>query len=139
MSNFHDFMEHAMFPFPKSDEARSIDSTDVSKIEVRLLKAEWKAKHPVRNDTLVQKLCDTLQDILGDRILPADAKKHLFVAFSPKLQVSEYTGTRVYSEDDMEEVVVQERERDWGVVNNGVVDMVVITRKGNCVHKQGIQ
>jgi len=95
MSNFHDFLvEHAMFPFPKPDEARSIDSTDVSEIEVGLLKTEWKAKHSaMRDDTLVQKLCDTLQDILRDRVLPAGAEKHLLVAFSPKLQVSEYTGT----------------------------------------------
>jgi hypothetical protein len=94
MSNFHDFLvKHAMFPFPEPDEARSIGSTDISEIEVGLLETEWKAKHAVRDDTLIQKLCDTLQDILGDTVLPADANNHLLAAFSPKLQVDEYNST----------------------------------------------
>ena len=52
-----------MFPFPKLNEAGShLDSTDISEIEVGiLLETEWKAKNAVRDDTLVQKLCDILQ------------------------------------------------------------------------------
>jgi hypothetical protein len=45
--------------------------------------------------------------------------------------------TRVYSEDDMEEVMVRERETGEPV-NDGVTDMVVITGKGSCVRKQGL-
>jgi len=79
-------------------EVRSISSTDISEIEVGLLETEWKAKHAVRDETLVQKLCDTLQDILGDKVLPAGAKNHLLAAFSPKLQVDEYNST--FDDDD---------------------------------------
>jgi hypothetical protein len=49
MSNFHDFLEeHAMFPFSELDDARSIGSTYIFPIEVRLLDANWKPKHAVR-------------------------------------------------------------------------------------------
>jgi hypothetical protein len=92
MSNFHDFLvEQALFPFPEPDEARSICCTDISEIEVGLLETEWKAKHAVRDDTLVQKLCDVLKKILGDRVLPAD-DNFLLAAFSPKLEVDEIPG-----------------------------------------------
>lgn len=85
-------MEHALFPFPTPDETKSVGSTDITEIEAGLLKIEWKANHAVRDDTLVQKLCNALQDILKDKYLPADAEKYLLASFSPKLQVNEYTG-----------------------------------------------
>lgn len=88
-----------MFPFPTPDETKSVGSTDITEIEAGLLKIEWKAKHAVRDDTLVQKLCDALQDILKDKYLPADAEKYLLASFSPKLQVNEYTGTRMFKRD----------------------------------------
>jgi len=44
---------------------RTADTTDVSDFEVGLLEREWKAKHAVRDDALVRKLCDSLQNILG--------------------------------------------------------------------------
>ena len=77
MSNFHNFLvEHAKFPFHKPDEARSTGSNDISEIEVRLLETKWKAKHVVRDDTLVQNLCDVLQDILRDIVLSVGAENH---------------------------------------------------------------
>ena len=65
-------MEHGTFPFPSCDENRSIvghggggHGTDISQMEVGLLE-EWKAGCAVRDNTLVQKLCRTLENILGD-------------------------------------------------------------------------
>ncbi|KIM82646.1 hypothetical protein PILCRDRAFT_97458 [Piloderma croceum F 1598] len=85
MSNFHHFLvEHAIFPFPEPGEARSIGTTDISKIEVGLLETEQKAKYA--------KLCDTLQDILGNTVLSVDAENYLLTAFSPKLEVDEFAG-----------------------------------------------
>jgi hypothetical protein len=90
MSKWHDFLvEHARFPFLHPDELRSTGTTDVSELEAVLLKREWKAKYAVRDNTLVHKLCDTLEKILGDTTLPADSKNNLLTRFSPKLQFDE--------------------------------------------------
>ena len=89
MSNLHDFLvEHAKFPFPQPEEDQSAGTTDVSHIEVALLEREWKANHAVRDNNLVQKLCTTLENILGDTLLAADAKNQLLARFSPGIQFS---------------------------------------------------
>jgi hypothetical protein len=91
MAKFHDFLvEHAKFPFPLPDEFRTTVTTDVSDFEVGLLKREWKAKYAVRDDALVRKLCDSLQNILGDIALSADSEKDLLANFSPRLESDEY-------------------------------------------------
>jgi hypothetical protein len=85
----HDFLvEHAMFPFPHPNEDRSAGTTDVSQFEVGMLEREWKAGHAVRDDTLVQKLCQVLEDILQDTPLASGAEDHLLASFSPQLQLS---------------------------------------------------
>jgi hypothetical protein len=89
MSSFHDFLvEHAKFPFPEPDVTKTVGSTDISVIEVGRLGKRWKAGHAVRDDTLAQKLCDVLQDILGDMVLPAEDENDLLPFFSPRLGVS---------------------------------------------------
>ena len=85
-------VEHALFPFPPPDEDRTVSTTDLSQFEVGLLEKEWKAGHAVRDDTLVQKLCQTLEDILGDTTLAARAEDYLRASFSPRLQFDEYYG-----------------------------------------------
>ena len=86
----HDFLvEHAKFPFPPPNEDRTARTTDISQFEVALLEREWKAGHAVRDDTLVQKLCQTLKDILGDTPSAAGAENYLLASFSPQLQVDE--------------------------------------------------
>ena len=83
----HDFLvESAMFPFPQPTEDRTADTTDVSQFEVGMLEREWKAGHAVPDDTLVQKLCDALEGILGDTPLKADDENFLLRSFSPRLQ-----------------------------------------------------
>ena len=79
-------MKHAKF---HPDESRSVSTTDVSQLEVGLLERGWKAEHAVRDDTLVQKLCQTLEDILGDTPLASGAGNFLLASFSPRLQVDE--------------------------------------------------
>ncbi|KAF8815208.1 hypothetical protein BYT27DRAFT_7226480 [Phlegmacium glaucopus] len=89
MSNLHDFLvEHATFPFPQPNEGPSAGTTDISLIEVPLVEREWKANHAVRDNTLVQKLCSTLENILGDTLLVADAEKQLLSRFSPRIQLT---------------------------------------------------
>ena len=66
-----------------------VGTTDISQFDVGLLEREWKAGHAVRDDTLVQKLCQTLKDILGDTPLAAGAENYLLASFSPQLQVDE--------------------------------------------------
>jgi hypothetical protein len=90
MSKLHDFLvEHAKFPFPHLGELQSGDTTDISELEVALLESEWKAKQAVPDNALVQKLCHTLEKILGDTPLAVDAENYLLADFSPKLQVDE--------------------------------------------------
>jgi hypothetical protein len=86
----HDFLvEHAKFPFPRLDESRTIGTTDISPFEVGLLEREWKAGHAVRDDALVQKLCRTLKNILGDTPVAADEEHYIRSRFSPRLEVDE--------------------------------------------------
>jgi hypothetical protein len=87
MLKLHDFLvEHAKFPFPLPSEDCSVGTTDISALEVGLLKPEWKASHAVRDDNLVQKLCRTLEKILGDTTLTEDSAQHLLARFDPRIQ-----------------------------------------------------
>ena len=96
----HNFLvEHAKFPFPHPNEDRTAGTTDVSQFEVALLQREWKAEHAVRDDTLVQKLCQALKNILEAIPLAAGAENYLLASFSPQLQVDERG--RVNEEWDM--------------------------------------
>jgi hypothetical protein len=88
----HGDLEHAKFPSPLPDELRTYDTTDVSNIEVGLLKTEWKAKYAVRDDALVRKLCDSLKNILGDTVLSAYSEEALPADFSPQLEYDKYHG-----------------------------------------------
>ena len=86
----HDFLvEHAMFPFPRPNEDRTAYTTNVSQFEVGILEIEWKAGHAVRDGSLVWKLCQALEDILGDIPLATGAENYLLKSFSPQLQVDE--------------------------------------------------
>jgi hypothetical protein len=90
MSTLHDFLvESAKFPFSHPIEDRSVGSTDISDFEVSLLEREWTARHAVRDDDLVQKLCNTLKIVLGDTPLAADAERNLLASFSPRIQFDE--------------------------------------------------
>jgi hypothetical protein len=91
MSKLHDFLvEHAKFPFPHPDVSRTPGTTDISDFEVGLLAKEWKANRAVRDETLVEKLCDTLEDILGNTVLTARAQDKLLASFYPELQDDEF-------------------------------------------------
>ena len=87
MANFHKFLvEHAKFPFPISEELESPSPTNISSFEIGILEREWKATHALRDDSLLQNLCDSLQNILGDTVLDADTQNRLLGCFSPRLQ-----------------------------------------------------
>jgi hypothetical protein len=93
MSKLHDFLvEHAKFPFPALNDHLSSSTTDISTFEADFLEKknpEWKAKLAVRDDTLVQKLCDTLEGILGDTPLAKTAEDYLLASFSPRIEFDE--------------------------------------------------
>jgi hypothetical protein len=93
MSNLHNFLvERAKFPFPPLDDHLSASTTDISTLDVDLLETEWKAKLAVRDDTLVQKLCHALEDILGDAPLAEVAENYLLASFLPRIQFDELGG-----------------------------------------------
>jgi hypothetical protein len=88
MTTLHDFLvEHARFPFPVPDESQTVATTDISLLDVSKLCRERKAGAAVRDDTLVQKLCQTLKTILANTPVAADDKDYLLPCFSPSLQV----------------------------------------------------
>jgi hypothetical protein len=62
-----------------------------------LLEREWKAKHAVRDDALVRKLCDRLKKILEDTALSAGSEKNLLAKFSPRLEFDEYGEDEAWS------------------------------------------
>ena len=87
MSNLHDFLvEHAISNH-QPDEDQSVETTDISLIEVGLLEKEWKANHAVRDNTLIHKLCSTLKNILGDTLFEPDDENQLLSRFSPRIQL----------------------------------------------------
>ena len=89
MLKLHDFLvEHVKFPFPPLNENLFSGTTDISSLDVELLEIE-KPKLAVRDDTLVQKLCDALENILGDAPLAEGAENYLLAGFSPRVQVDE--------------------------------------------------
>lgn len=91
MSKLYDFLvDHAKFPFPRPDELQAAGTTDISEFEIALLKTEWKANHAVRDEGLVQKLCHTLENILGNTVLTVHAQDKLLASFDPELQVDEF-------------------------------------------------
>jgi hypothetical protein len=91
MSKLHDFLvEYAKFPFPRLNELRTAGTTDISHFEVGLLVTQWTANHAVRDDTLVQKLCDKLETIIGNTVLTPRAQDKLLASFDPELQGDEF-------------------------------------------------
>ena len=90
MLKLHDFVvKHAKFPFPPPDEGQSVGFTDISELDVDSLEIEWKAKLAVRDNNLVRKLCDALEDVLGDALLAEGAENYLLLSFSPQIQFDE--------------------------------------------------
>ena len=75
--------------FPALDGHLSSSTADISTVDADSLETEWKAKLAVRDDTLVEKLCDVLKCILGDAPLAEGAKDYLLASFSPKIQFDE--------------------------------------------------
>ena len=87
---FHDFLaEHAKYPFPSTDERRTVNTTDISEVEAGLIDGEWRAMHAVRDTNLFQKLCDALRNILGDTDLTEDGRNYLLMSFLPRIQLDD--------------------------------------------------
>lgn len=49
------------------------------------LHAKWKANHAVQDDALVQKLCTSLANLLGDTPLQKDPARDLLAGIAPML------------------------------------------------------
>lgn len=89
MTTWRDFLvENAKFPFPPTQ--RRIDetdgTTDISIVEAGLLAPEWKARYAVQDKHLLKKLCQTLDNILGDTHLPGCDEDQLLSSFGRRLQ-----------------------------------------------------
>jgi hypothetical protein len=82
MVKWRDFLvEHAKFPFPETDENGAVNTTDISPYDVGLLEPQWKAEHAVRDSMLVQKLCRTLEDVVGEADVPNEREERLLRRF----------------------------------------------------------
>jgi hypothetical protein len=89
MTTWQEFLvEHAKFPFPSLDKVTpdGHGTTDISLVEAGLLAPEWKAQYAVRDEDLLQKLCQTLDDILGDTYLLDGCEDRLLKLFGGRLQ-----------------------------------------------------
>jgi hypothetical protein len=90
-------VQHAIFPFPAIENS-PVSIIDISELEVGLLEREWKAKYAVRDGTLVQKLCHTLDNILGDLLLSDNSERQLLARFGRRLQFYPWGGEDLVSE-----------------------------------------
>ncbi|KAI9465415.1 hypothetical protein BJY52DRAFT_1202193 [Lactarius psammicola] len=97
MTTWREFMvEHAKFPFPDLVVGGSVSSTtDISYMEVGLLAPKWKAKYAVPDETLVRKLCETLENILGDTLISDSSQNYLLSKFGRHLQFDALGGKEV--------------------------------------------
>ncbi|KAH9005142.1 hypothetical protein EDB86DRAFT_3037426 [Lactarius hatsudake] len=79
-------VEHAKFPFPDPVENKSAGSTDISPEDVGKVDPKWRAKYAVPDETLVGNLCQTLDNILQDTVLPDGFRNDLLLYFGRHLQ-----------------------------------------------------
>ncbi|KAH9014668.1 hypothetical protein EDB85DRAFT_2213586 [Lactarius pseudohatsudake] len=110
-------LEHAKFPLPDPVENRTAGTTDIFLEEVGVIAPEWRAKHAVPDKTLVEHLCQTLDNILQDTVFPDDSRNDLLSKFGRHLQFSRF-GTR-----EIEETVWSTNENETesrGILNNGI-------------------
>jgi len=75
-------VEHAKFPFPLPAEDGSYSITDMPDSEVGLLERDWKAQYAMRDETMIQKLCLALENILGDTLLRRSAPIEVWTSFA---------------------------------------------------------
>ncbi|KAH9004927.1 hypothetical protein EDB86DRAFT_2796383 [Lactarius hatsudake] len=93
MTTWRKFLvEHAKFPFPLPVENRSVNTTDISPKDVVNIAEEWKAKYAVPDETLVQKLCTALDNILGDTVLPDGPRNDLLQTFGRHVEFNRIGG-----------------------------------------------
>ncbi|KAI9465417.1 hypothetical protein BJY52DRAFT_1144063 [Lactarius psammicola] len=96
MTTWQQFLvEHAKFPFPTTVEGGSVSSTDISYTEVGTLTTGWKAKYAVPDETLVLKLCETLENILGDTLISDSSQNYLLSKFGYHLQYDTLDGEEI--------------------------------------------
>lgn len=90
------FLAHQeVFPFPDMSEDRYANSADISFYEASHLAPEWKAEFAVQDETLIQKLCDTLDGIMGDTLLSSDSERVLLSSFGRRLECRTVSGREV--------------------------------------------
>jgi hypothetical protein len=66
MSTLLHFLENASFPAPPVVSNLRASTTDVSVVDISLVDDAWKAKRAIRDNELIQNLCDVLAQILAD-------------------------------------------------------------------------
>jgi hypothetical protein len=88
-TTWQDFLaENAMFPFPNTIQSASASSADISEVDVGLLDRDWKVAYAMPDETLLQKLCQTLNDALGDDLVPETSEGPLRLLFGRHLEFS---------------------------------------------------
>lgn len=102
MTTWKNFLdEHATFPFPRlPDRGRHPSSAEISEIIAGQITPVWKGKHAIRDDRLPEKLCTSLEDILGDTPFPHESEDQLLSMFGRRLQF------RPHGNDEVE-------DRNW--------------------------
>ncbi|KAH9050748.1 hypothetical protein EDB84DRAFT_1258875 [Lactarius hengduanensis] len=100
MTTWKDFLsKHAKFPFPQPVEGGYVSTTDISTFGVALLDGQWKARYAIQDKTLPHKLCQTLEDILGDKCLPDGSEDKLLSMFGRHLEFSSFGGREWMDKD----------------------------------------
>jgi hypothetical protein len=100
MTTWREFLlEHAKFPFPKTTGRSSGSSADINPLQIGSIPQNWKAKYAVPDVTLVQKLSQTLDEILGNTPIegPTDYVLSVFgrrLKFFPAVDGVETRNTR---------------------------------------------
>ncbi|KAH9017321.1 hypothetical protein EDB85DRAFT_2096490 [Lactarius pseudohatsudake] len=118
MTTWREFLlEHAKFPFPDPVENRTVGTTDIFLEEVGVIAPEWRANYAVPDKTLVEHLCQTLDNILEDTVFPDDSQSDLLSKFGRHLQFSRF-GTREI-EETMWSMNKNETE-SRAILNNGI-------------------
>lgn len=131
MTTWKNFLdEHATFPFPRlPDRGRHPSSAEISEIIAGQITPVWKGKHAIRDDRLPEKLCTSLEDILGDTPFPHESEDQLLSMFGRRLQF------RPHGNDEVE-------DRNWmwnrtEVQSRTLLDKGFLTVAGDCLERFG--
>jgi hypothetical protein len=96
MTTWREFLlENAKFPFPNTTGSNYANSADINPLLIGSIPKNFKARYAVPDVTLVEKLCETLDEILGDTPISRGSMAQLLSMFGRHLEFRTFDGVEI--------------------------------------------